>query len=131
MSAWSAMGIVVIVAVMTYTMRAVAIVALAEREIPVNVERVLRNVGPAVLAALAINHMCQGLIRMRYNSIQDLTAILLAHSYPQVEVVLMVPYTFLLKKRNTIMAVAVLLQQQAQRRHLLFRLFFFLPRFYS
>lgn len=55
MSAWSAMGIVVIVAVMTYTMRAVAIVALAEREIPVNVERVLRNVGPAVLAALAIN----------------------------------------------------------------------------
>lgn len=55
MSAWSAFGIVVVVAAMTYTMRAIAIVALAEREIPVSVERVLRNVGPAVLAALAIN----------------------------------------------------------------------------
>lgn len=55
MSAWSAMGIVVVVAAMTYSMRAIAIVALAGREIPANVERVLRNVGPAVLAALAIN----------------------------------------------------------------------------
>ncbi len=55
MSAWAAFGIVVVVAAMTYTMRAVAIVALAERDIPVPVERVLRNVGPAVLAALAIN----------------------------------------------------------------------------
>jgi branched-subunit amino acid transport protein len=54
-SAWAALGIVAIVAVMTYAMRAVAIVALAEREIPTAAERVLRNVGPAVLAALAIN----------------------------------------------------------------------------
>jgi branched-subunit amino acid transport protein len=54
-SPWTAMAIVVVVAAMTYGMRAVAIVTLAEREIPVAVERVLRNVGPAVLAALAIN----------------------------------------------------------------------------
>ena len=49
------MGIVLVVAASTYGMRAVAIVALADREIPTSVERVLRNVGPAVLAALAIN----------------------------------------------------------------------------
>jgi len=46
---------VLVVAVMTYSMRAVVIVALAERTIPVNLERILRYVGPAVLSALAIN----------------------------------------------------------------------------
>lgn len=55
MSTWTAFGIVLIVAVMTYGMRAVGIVALADREIPPSFERVLRNVGPAVLAALAVN----------------------------------------------------------------------------
>ena len=55
MSTWTAFGIVLIVAAMTYAMRAVAIVALADREIPASFERVLRNVGPAVLAALAVN----------------------------------------------------------------------------
>lgn len=55
MSAWSSFAIVLMVAAMTYAMRAVAIVALADRTIPVAVERALRNVGPAVLAALAIN----------------------------------------------------------------------------
>ena len=55
MSTWSAIAIVALVAVMTYVMRAGVIVALAERTIPVPVERALRNVGPAVLTALAIN----------------------------------------------------------------------------
>jgi branched-subunit amino acid transport protein len=55
MSAWEALTIVLIVALMTYVMRAGVIVALAGRTIPVPVERSLRYVGPAVLAALAIN----------------------------------------------------------------------------
>ena len=55
MSTWSALAIVVTVAAITYAMRASVIVALAGRTIPVPVERALRNVGPAVLAALAIN----------------------------------------------------------------------------
>jgi len=54
-SAWSAAAIVVGVAVMTYVMRAGLILALADRPLPVPVERALRFVGPAVLAALAIN----------------------------------------------------------------------------
>lgn len=55
MSAWGALPVVLIVAVMTYAMRAGVIVALAGRQIPVPIERSLRYVGPAVLAALAIN----------------------------------------------------------------------------
>jgi branched-subunit amino acid transport protein len=55
MSAWSAIAIVLMVGAMTYGMRAVAIVALANRTIPTSVERALRSVGPAVLAALAMN----------------------------------------------------------------------------
>lgn len=55
MSAWSAVVIVAVVGVMTYSMRAVVIVAMANRPIPVPVERALRSVGPAVLAALAVN----------------------------------------------------------------------------
>ncbi|MAT06114.1 MAG: hypothetical protein CL424_13830 [Acidimicrobiaceae bacterium] len=55
MSAWSALSIVVVVGAMTYGMRAIAIVGLADREIPLPVQRMLRSVGPAVLAALALN----------------------------------------------------------------------------
>lgn len=55
MSAGEALLIVVLVGAITYGMRAVVIVALAGRAIPVPVERALRNVGPAVLAALAVN----------------------------------------------------------------------------
>ena len=55
MSTWNALLIVVMVGAITYAMRACVIVALAGRTIPVPVERALRNVGPAVLAALAIN----------------------------------------------------------------------------
>jgi branched-subunit amino acid transport protein len=54
-STWGSLAIVVVVAVITYAMRAGVIVALAGRTIPVPVERALRNVGPAVLTALAIN----------------------------------------------------------------------------
>ncbi|HSJ90828.1 MAG TPA: AzlD domain-containing protein [Ilumatobacter sp.] len=55
MSFWSSLAIVVTVAAITYAMRACVIVGLAGRTIPVSVERSLRNVGPAVLAALAVN----------------------------------------------------------------------------
>lgn len=55
MSAWAGLTVVLIVGAITYAMRASVIVALAGRTIPVPVERALRNVGPAVLAALAIN----------------------------------------------------------------------------
>lgn len=55
MSTWAAVLIVAAVGVMTYSMRAVAIVALANRTIPTWAERGLRYVGPAVLAALAVN----------------------------------------------------------------------------
>ncbi len=55
MSIWSALAVVVLVASMTYAMRASAIVTLAGRTIPPSFERVLRQVGPAVLAALAMN----------------------------------------------------------------------------
>jgi branched-subunit amino acid transport protein len=54
-STWSALVIVLVVGAMTYVMRTVVIVALADRPIPVPVERALRNVGPAVLTALAVN----------------------------------------------------------------------------
>ena len=55
MSTWSSVLIVAIVGVMTYSMRAVVIVAMANRTIPPPVARALRSVGPAVLAALAVN----------------------------------------------------------------------------
>jgi branched-subunit amino acid transport protein len=55
MSAGASIVIVVVVGVMTYVMRAGVIVALGGRPIPVPMERALRNVGPAVLAAVAIN----------------------------------------------------------------------------
>lgn len=52
MSAVEAWGIVVAVTVVTYAMRSVGILALAGRTLPPIVERGLRHVGPAVLAAL-------------------------------------------------------------------------------
>lgn len=55
MSVWESLGIVLLVSAITYAMRASVIVGLAHRAIPLPVERALRNVGPAVLAALAIN----------------------------------------------------------------------------
>lgn len=55
MSVWAAIFVVAVVAVMTYAMRAVVIVAVADRSIPDPVMRALNYVGPAVLAALAAN----------------------------------------------------------------------------
>jgi branched-subunit amino acid transport protein len=52
MSALETWGIVAAVTVVTYAMRSVGILALAGRSLPVVVERALRHVGPAVLAAL-------------------------------------------------------------------------------
>lgn len=55
MSVWASLTIVLMVGAMTYAMRAVAIVTLAEREIPLVFQRALQSVGPAVMAALTIN----------------------------------------------------------------------------
>ncbi|MDJ0771784.1 MAG: AzlD domain-containing protein [Ilumatobacter sp.] len=55
MSTAAALAIVAGVAVMTYVMRAIGILALAGRRLPLVVERALRNVGPAVLAALTVS----------------------------------------------------------------------------
>ena len=55
MSVWSALAITLVVGAITYGMRAIAIVGLADREIPLPVQRMLKSVGPAVLAALALN----------------------------------------------------------------------------
>ena len=55
MSAPAAFAIVLLVAAITYAMRTGPIVALAGRSIPRPAERALRYVGPAVLAALALN----------------------------------------------------------------------------
>ncbi len=55
MSPWAAIAIVAMLGLMTYSMRAVAIVALANRTIPPAVGRMLRYVGPSVLAALTFN----------------------------------------------------------------------------
>ncbi|MCB0967349.1 MAG: AzlD domain-containing protein [Ilumatobacter sp.] len=55
MSVWSALALTLVVGAITYGMRAIAIVGLAGREIPQPIQRALRNVGPAVLAALALN----------------------------------------------------------------------------
>jgi branched-subunit amino acid transport protein len=55
MSTSAAIFIVVAAAVITYAMRGSVIVALGGRRIPAGIELALRNVGPAVLAALTIN----------------------------------------------------------------------------
>jgi branched-subunit amino acid transport protein len=54
MSVWTAIVIVLAVAVGTYLMRAVPLLVLADRDLPPMVERALRNVGPAVLSALVV-----------------------------------------------------------------------------
>ena len=52
MSRLEVWGIVTAAALVTYASRAVGIVFLAERRVPLVLERALRYVGPAVLAAL-------------------------------------------------------------------------------
>ncbi len=60
MSTGAAIVAVASVALVTYSMRAGVILLLAGRTLPAAVERALRQVGPAVLAALAINLMFGG-----------------------------------------------------------------------
>lgn len=60
MSTGAAIVAVASVALVTYSMRAGVILLLAGRTLPAPVERALRQVGPAVLAALAINLMFGG-----------------------------------------------------------------------
>ncbi len=55
MSVASGLLIVLGVALATYAMRGGLILALADRSLPAIVERALRNVGPAVLAALTMS----------------------------------------------------------------------------
>ena len=60
MSAATAALIVVSVGATTYAMRAGLILLLAEGRLPVVVERALRNVAPAVMAALVVNLLAGG-----------------------------------------------------------------------
>lgn len=55
MSVGSALLAVLVVAAITYGMRAGMILAIAGRDLPAIVDRMLRHVGPAVLTALAVN----------------------------------------------------------------------------
>jgi len=77
MSTWAALAIVFGVGVMTYVMRASVIVALAGRTLPPPVERALRQVGPAVLAALAINLAAGGEAGTPFG-VAEVTALVLA-----------------------------------------------------
>lgn len=55
MSIAAALAVVLFVGAMTYTMRAGAILALADRNLPDTLVVALRNVAPAVLAALVVS----------------------------------------------------------------------------
>ena len=55
MSTGSALMLVLVVGIGTYLMRAGLVLLLADRPLPPGVERALRNVGPAVLAALTVS----------------------------------------------------------------------------
>ena len=55
MSTGGAVAIVLVVGIGTYLMRAGLVLLLADRPLPPAVERALRNVGPAVLAALTVS----------------------------------------------------------------------------
>ena len=50
----TAFVLTIVIALGTYLLRAVPALLLADRELPVPVQRALRNVGPAVLAALVV-----------------------------------------------------------------------------
>jgi branched-subunit amino acid transport protein len=55
MSNGAALFVLVAATLGTYAFRASLILVLADRALPVMVERALQNVGPAVLAALTVN----------------------------------------------------------------------------
>lgn len=54
MNVSTAFVLTIVIALGTYLLRAVPALLLADRELPVPVQRALRNVGPAVLAALVV-----------------------------------------------------------------------------
>ena len=60
MTTAAALTAVLVVGALTYTARAGAIVLLADRQFPPEVERALRYVGPAVLSALVISLLAGG-----------------------------------------------------------------------
>lgn len=55
MSTGTALVVVIVCGVITYTCRSSLILTLADRTLPPMIERALQNVGPAVLAALTVN----------------------------------------------------------------------------
>lgn len=60
MSTAAAISAVVAVGLITYASRAGLIVFLADRQVPAEVTRALRYVGPAVLSALTVNLIAGG-----------------------------------------------------------------------
>lgn len=60
MSTFAAITAVLSVGLITYASRAGLIVFLADRQLPANVTRALRYVGPAVLSALTVNLIAGG-----------------------------------------------------------------------
>ena len=60
MNTFPAIAAVVSVGMITYASRAGLIVFLADRQLPANISRALRYVGPAVLSALTVNLLAGG-----------------------------------------------------------------------
>lgn len=60
MSTFAAISAVLSVGLITYASRAGLIVFLADRQLPANITRALRYVGPAVLSALTVNLIAGG-----------------------------------------------------------------------
>lgn len=60
MTTFAALSAVLVIGVVTYVTRAGLILFLADRPLPPNVNRALRYVGPAVLAALTVNLLAGG-----------------------------------------------------------------------
>ena len=60
MSLGTAFGLTIVIAVGTYLLRAGPALLLADRDLPLPVRRALRNVGPAVLAALVVVSVASG-----------------------------------------------------------------------
>jgi branched chain amino acid efflux pump len=56
----AALSAVIAVGLITYSSRAGLIVFLADRQLPTNITRALRYVGPAVLSALTVNLVAGG-----------------------------------------------------------------------
>lgn len=60
MTAPVALAVTIAIAIGTYVLRALPLLVLADRQLPPVVQRALRNVGPAVLAALVVVSVAAG-----------------------------------------------------------------------